>query len=102
MSKLSLTSDFNQRRLFTEKSPSLLHRTKLKLALAACAWMLMGAALLLSGCRTQPTLPCEPQPLPTMPALSEPLPSVSYSISVGQRIKNWGLSLTGTQATSKP
>lgn len=97
-----LTSDWQQRRGCAVRNRSLLRKTKLKLALAFFAWMLLGAALLLTGCATTSCEPAPKQPLPSMPALSEPIPSVSYSISVGQRIKNWGLSLTGTQTMSKP
>lgn len=67
-----------------------------------CAGMLTALVLLLMGCASPPNKQCEMQQLPTPPALSEPIPSVSYSISVGQRIKSWGLSLIGTPATSKP
>ena len=95
-------SEYEQLHKSAVKKLSLLRRTNLKLGLAAFAWTLMLLALLLTGCGHQPTLPCETQPSPKMPALSEPLPSVSYSISVGERIKNWGLSLTGTPQTSKP
>lgn len=91
-----------QPRLYAIRKRSLLRKVKRHAALLICAGMLLAVVLLLSGCHHQPIKPCETPQLPTQPALSEPLPSVSYSISVGQRIKNWGLSLTGTPQTLKP
>lgn len=64
--------------------------------------LLTAVVLLLSGCHTQPSKPCErPAPV-TVPALREPLPPQDYSISAGQRIKTWASELTVTSPTSKP
>ncbi len=95
------TSDWSQRQGRAKTKRSLPRRTKVKLGLAFCGWMLLLLVLLLSGCHTLPTQPCEMLPPPTMPVLSEALPSVSYSISAGQRIKTWAQSLIDTPVTSK-
>ena len=79
----------------------LMRRTKQKLVLATCAWMLLALAMLLSGCGHQPTQPCEPLVLPKRPALSEPLPSESYSKRAQQNIQNWQKRLDATSTISK-
>ena len=101
-SKFWMLNDGPQPRLYAIRKRSLLRKVKRHAGLLICAGTLLALGLLLTGCAPQPIRPCETQPPVSMPALSEPLPSVSYSISVGQRIKNWGLSLTGTPQTSKP
>lgn len=97
-----LTSDWQQRRGCAVRNRSLLRKTKLKLALAATAWMLLGAALLLTGCATTSCEPAPKQPLPSMPALSEPIPSVSYSEQWKRLVEGWRKKLDFTQTMSKP
>ena len=97
-----LTSDWQQRRLSAVRITSSRRRVQRLAVRLIFGAMLMAAVLHLSACHSLPTQPCEPPVLPTMPALTEPLPSVSYSISVGQRIRSWAKELTDTPATSRP
>lgn len=95
-------SAYAQKQIYETQRTSSRRRTQRQLVLASCAWMLLGLALLLTGCGHQSQLLC-PEPTTTLqPALTQPIPLESYSISVGQRIKSWGLSLTGTPPMSKP
>jgi len=64
--------------------------------------LLTAVVLLLSGCHTLPSKPCERPVQVTMPALSEPLPPVNYSISVQRDIETWEKRLRATSPTSKP
>jgi len=96
------TNAWPQSQRFEIRKTSLLRRTKLKLALAFFAWMLLGAALLLTGCATTSCEPAPKQPLPSMPALSEPIPSVSYLEQWRRLVEEWRKKLDFTQATPKP
>lgn len=95
-------SVWQQLQLYADKKQSSMLKIKLRLVLAGFAWMLLVAALLLTGCVPLPPKPCEPQPLPKMPALSEPLPSESYSKQVQRNIESWEKKLIATPTTSKP
>ncbi len=92
-------SDWQQRGLSATLIGSLRPRTKLKLTLAVCGWMLLVLALLLSGCQTRLPQPPETQPLPRKPALSEPTPLESYSKTAQMRIEMWLKKLTDMQQT---
>ncbi len=95
----------NKRYMIWSKSAVLalsLHKTLHANVRLLCAAMLMPAAMLLTGCASNPTLPCKtPEPL-MLPALSQPLPKQSYSISAQESIKRWQGLLTPTPATSQP
>ena len=95
-------SEYEQLHKSAVRKLSLLRRTKLKLGLAACAWMLMGLVLLLTGCAWPPPKPCEQPPLPTQPALSEPIPSESYSSQWKKLAEEWRKKLGFTHQTLKP
>lgn len=65
--------------------------------------LLMGLAVLLTGCATSlPTPAVESPSLPTKPSVATQTPSVSYSESARQRIETWQNRLTESIATDKP
>lgn len=94
-------SAYAQKQIYETQRTSSRRRTQRHLVLASCAWMLLGLALLLTGCGHQPTLPCEPQPLPTTPALSEPIPSESYLSQWKKLAEEWRKRLTFTPMTQE-
>lgn len=85
-----------------ELQPTALQNFKRKAAWSAWLLILSAIALSLSGCRTQPTQPCEPLPPALKPVLRTPLPKVSYSILVQEDLSMWQQKLTATSVTSKP
>lgn len=68
----------------------------------ACAVMLLPVSLLLSGCNTLPTQPCEPLPPTTRPVPLYQIPSVSYSLQAQTDIETWRLKLTNAASTYAP
>ena len=90
------------RQLSGGRITSSLRKAKRHCVSAVLGLMLLAVVMLLGGCHTLPSRPCEMPPLPTPPALSEPLPSQTYSSRVRSDTEAWEKRVTGTSTTSKP
>lgn len=80
--------------------PSAYRRAKMKLnekpryGSLLLAGTLLLAVTLLSGCQTQPTVPCVAPAIPTAPVSQMQTPSRSYSADVLEHFKTWEKLLT--------
>ena len=77
-------------------------RTMRRLAWLLFAVSLILSAVLLSGCATKSTLPCEPPTPVTMPVPSQPEPAVSYLLSAQTDILTWQAKLRAMFQTTAP
>lgn len=77
---------------------------KVKIALAALGWMLLGLALLLSGCAASlpPAPPTAGPIIPPMPAEAKQTSLPIYSASAESDISRWLQSLTRPSSPASP
>ena len=64
--------------------------------------LLLLPVALLTACAHNSPAPNVSPVLPPPPSLSTPLPQVSYSLTAGQRLRNWQQRLTDTRMMSEP
>lgn len=94
-----LTNDRIQRRLFVASKMSLPQKLPRQFVSVACAMLLIGLVMSLTGCAHQSVPPCPLPETTSKPALREPIPSESYSEQWRKLVEKSRLKLIGTPPT---